>query len=258
LPTTNRHKWFKYNGETYVGAGSGKGDGYLMTIYKWDGSAWTTVLSGTGSNGLSNASIDCDDFKVVEYNGKAHFISGSKHAIFDGATFIASTRIPPSSGMPVLYQGKLYVYSTSNYTLYLWNDSTSAWDTVVTFAEHASTCFVINGELYFAEAFFDKCLWKYNDGALTQVGTFNTQLSDFIVVDNVLYCTKNITSFAKLYRYDFEIGDLIELGNIPTTSQIFLSMNTNDISFVGTTVSSSNSSYTAAYQFFKVNIVETA
>lgn len=254
-PTSNRHKWFNYNGETYAGANSTLGAGVLMYMYKWNGSKWEIVLSTTALNGLGDANIDCQSFKVVEYDGKAHFIDNKYHAVFDGTTFVASTSVPSGSAYPAVYEGKLYAYSNNDYTLYQWDDITSTWSTVVTFSEEPTKAFSFNGELYFY-VYSDDGLYRYDNGTLTRIGTITHSVGNFLRVNDSLYLTEPRTNtYDYLYRFDFEAGEDVYIGRIPTLYGTAFSENTNDISFVGTTAKVTSTS-SGAFQFYVANIVE--
>lgn len=258
LPTIKRHKWFKYNGETYAAAGAGAGDGYLCYIYKWNGSAWTTVLSGTGSTGLSDAGIDCDDFHVVECNGVAHFLSGKKHAIFNGTSFTASTDLPKNCTQATLYQGKVLVHNYDVYITYEWDEATASWLTFANLSSSGSPDYMIavGNDLYYRKS---TVLYKYNEGALEQVGTLDSSVKyvlEWFVVDGKLYLLSSTSGLTKLFRYDFTTGENVLVGIVPLLYSNFWSENTNDLSFVGITTNSSNSSKNSLYQYFKLDIVE--
>lgn len=252
-PNNNRQKRFMYNGELYVGVGGGKFDGYLQTIYKWDGSSWVSIVTDSGSYGVGNAYIDVDDFQIAEYNGKLHVFSGKRHAIFNGTTFVASTELA-GAAYPVVYQNKLMVLCSDNKTLYEWNESSSTWTTITTFSASYDYPFVVNGELYFYKSYK---LYKYENGTMTEVGSVSRYPLKRVVVNNHLYTIYDgWTDYSKILKFDFTTNTEIEVGQIPGFAEIFLTQGANEISFYASTVTSSNSGSVKNYPFFVATIIE--
>ena len=252
-PTTFRHKYFKYNGALYAGSGSGAGDGYLMFIYKWDGSTWSTVVSSTGSYGLGNAYIDCDDFEIAEHNGKLHIFSGKRHVVFDGITVTESTSLPTMSAYPAVYQNRLLVRCSEDKNLYEWDESNGTWITVTTFSNYYDYPFVVNGELYFYNS---KKIYKYTDGVFSEAGNVSYSISRHVVLNGSLYYFDRQTKYCRFYKFDFTTNTETVVGTTPGFGEIFLSQNTGDISFTATSTKRANASYNTNYPFFVANIIE--
>lgn len=253
-PDVNRQKRFMYNGELYAGVASNKSDGYLTTIYKWNGSSWVSIVTASGSYGVGNAYIDVDDFRIAEYNGKLHVFSGKRHAIFNGTTFVASTGLGGATAYPVVYQNKLMVLCSYDNTLYEWNESSSTWTTVVAFSASYNYPVVVNGELYFYRLYK---LYKYEGGALSEVGAVDSGFVNSAIVNgNLYYIETGWTHYAKVFKFNFATNTKTEVGQIPRFSQMFLTQGANELSFTGVTVNASNSSSTYNYPFFVATIIE--
>lgn len=254
-PNTNRQKRFWYNGELYVATGSVKGDGYATNIYKWNGSSWVTILTATGNYGVGNAYIDVDDFKIVEYNGKLHFFSGKRHAIFDGTTLASSTALTYEA-YPFVYQNKLMVseIGTKTNILYEWNESSSTWVVVKELSKYSShQPFVINDELYLLNT---QTIYKYENGNTSEIIKLSKYPNNRIVINGCYYYMNKKTHYITLYKIDFETNTEKEVGKIPSFEQMFLTQGANELSFTGVTVSSSNSNYAYNYPFFVATIIE--
>lgn len=254
-PNTYRQKRFMYKGVLYVACSNGVGDGYIYSIHKWDGSAWSAVVTSTGSYGVADARLDVDDFRIAEYNGKLHIFSGKYHAIFDGTNVTASTALPTSDACPVVYQDKLWVRCTNNKVLYEWDKTNSAWNTVATFDKYYDYPVVVNGDLYFST--YPYKLYKYEGGSLVELGATSNNTMRCVVLNGNLYYFASFSSYCrKVMKFDFSTNTETEVGRIPYFSEVFWSQGTNDMSFYVSTASSSKSSYVDRYPFLVATIIE--
>lgn len=255
-----RQRRFVFNGVLYATAYKGTGEGYICYIYKWDGSAWTTLLSDTTSSyGIGNAYIDCVSWQAVEYNGKMHFFSGKYHAVFDGTTFTAKNALPNLFVSVCVYQNKLYAYINNTGTIYEWDEGTDAWNTVVQLSTGSWDyyyMYVINDQLYVIKS---KNVYLYNKGALEQIATlsYSPTASKSFRHKNKLYYLQDYSSatygyFSKVYRFDPITKTEECIGDIPRFSNIYFTLSNDEISFTGTTASTSD-----YYSLFVMTIVES-
>lgn len=248
-PTNYRHKRFMFNGELYAGAGNVAGGGYLHAIYKWNGSAWVTLLSGSSTTAdLIGGTMDSILWKCVEYNGKLHMIESKCHYVFDGTNLTRSTNLPYGETSACVCNGKLYVYSDSgsSKSVYEWDDDNSAWNTVVNFSSYAGKIISYGDQLYFVSS---NTITKYVDGKLTEWGTAPGITNEWVSVGDTMYCLDKNSS--KFYKVNFETMEFAEMGLIPRFYYYYFTENANELSSVGVTHSTNN-----YHVFFIVNIIE--
>lgn len=260
-PTLFRQKRFMYNGDLYIGSGSVVGDGYLKTIYKWNGNAWDTVLSSTGSYGVGDSYIDADDFLIAEYDGKLHIFSGSHHYIFDG-TSITSAERAGSSGTtkPFVHHNKLMVIhsGTGNSVMREWDETSNTWATNEDLLATYSNPFVLNGELYASRYNNGSKMYKYTNGGFVEYSDIVTAPLLNTVINGKLYYLQPyaVPGICQIYRYEVDTKKSTLLGSIPRFIECFISQGTNDLSFYGSNATSENSSKVNMYPFFVAHIIE--
>lgn len=75
-PNNCRGKRFIFNGELYATTTHYAGAGYLTQLFKWNGSAWETLLyaGDKPTIGINGCPLDSVGWEGAEYNGKFHFI----------------------------------------------------------------------------------------------------------------------------------------------------------------------------------------
>lgn len=256
VPNTYRGKRFWLNGELYATSVDVAGEGYLSRIYKWNGSSWTLLLSKTGSYGISDTLIDSVGWLGFEYNGKFHFFDARHHAVFDGTTFTVLNVFKlgtynRTNDDAFIWQGKLYAYDSDNYILGEWDESSDTWTTVTTFttSPKPSGAVVVNNELYFI---YSKKLYKYTDGALTEIGTLVDSPTLLWAMNGNLYYTKKFSTYVAWYKYNIATNESVKLGESSSFNLMYCQFNENELSFCGITASGNNN----CAPHFIVNIIE--
>lgn len=253
-PTPYIHRRFMFNGELYATSANMAGSGYMNVVYKWDGNAWTTILTNTSTTaGVNNVKLDGTDWFAAEYNGEMHFfdnVTSTRHYVFDGEQFAESTELPYSyyRCTPVIYQNKMIMYSYSSGTLYEWDGST--WNAMAKISSNSYTDyfpFVVAGELYLSSS---TTVYRYDDGVLTSIGTLPKSGSDWMVLNGKAYYAD--ASNGNLYEYD-PITNTTTTINMSMMSGARFSVNTGDLSACIYTSTSSND----RCPFFVFNIVES-
>lgn len=253
-PTIYRHKRFMLNGELYASCYPGTGSGFLRTLYKWNGTAWETLLTTSStSTDIAGGAMDAVAWKCAEYNGKLHMLDGKTHHVFDGTNLTKTTALPNGESTSIcVCNGKLYASSNAYKAgaLYEWDDGNSTWNTVTTFTtvSFAGLVYSCGGHLYFIDG---KTVYKYADGTLTSWGTAPVSANAYFHVDDTRYCYENSSYYTKWYRVNLETMEYTELGKHPSLYQVYPTLNADELSFTGCTYGTNS-----RFPFFVVNIVE--
>ena len=255
-PSNYRHKRFMFNGELYASCYPGTGSGYLRTIYKWNGTAWKTLLTTSSTTtDIAGGGMDSVGWVCAECNGKLHLLDGNVHHVFDGTTLTNTTELPSGESVSIcVCEGKLYA-SSQDYeagALYEWDDDNSTWITLATFSTPSLIGRVCSygGQLYFI---LNANVYKYVDGTLTTWGTAPVSTNNYFYVDNTLYCYKVNSYYTVWYKVNLETMEYTELGTTPSFANIYPTLNADKLSFAGCTYTTNSK-----FPFFVANIVESA
>ena len=218
-PTEYYQCWFKLNGNLYCTSLNYKGAGNNPTFYKWNGSAWTQVIAAT----IMVATTGYE--AIEEFNGKLHFGGGdyTKHMCWDGV----SGSITNLNAMPgkvynrnsmFVYKGKLMCFTCNDSAtagLYEWDETSDTWTRVmVAQAYYYYFWLPVGDDLYSA---YNKKIYKYENGALTQIGTLASSMKTlFTDGERFLYTTTTSAGYLQpIYHYDFETNTSKIIGYAP-------------------------------------------
>lgn len=256
-PTTNRHKRFMFNGELYASCYPNTGSGNLRTIYKWNGTAWETLLtSSSASTDIAGGGMDSVNWNCAEFNGKLHMVDGKYHYVFDGENLVRTTDCTGASETTLcVWQGKLYLvdsHSSNTRGLYEWDDDSSAWNTVTTFSFYPGEGISYGDQLYCING---TTVYKYVDDTLTSWGNAPASMREYVCVGNELYCC-NVNyglGLTMWYQVNLETMEYTEIGTTPTFANIYPTLNTDELSFTGCTYTTNSN-----FPFFVVNIIEAS
>jgi hypothetical protein len=240
-----QHRRFMLNGNLYYAGTNSTASGYLNVIKKWNGTTWETVLESTSTTaGINDTKVDGTNWRGVEIDGKFYFAESRSCAAFDGATLTVLPDIPKTESTCFKWNGKLYVYTGSGYTLYEWDNDNSAWIAMTTH-KYAYFAFVLNDDLYLVNS---SGVCRYDNGSLTLVCTAPSNSTRFFVKDGAVYGYY----MNKFYKFDLSSGTHTQIGAIPSFSYLYWSYGTSEIGFNGVTNYTPNSKC----PYFVVNIVE--
>lgn len=231
-PNNYAQNWFTHNGSLYVLAQATSGPGDTYNLYKYANGGWTTVTSSGTITGFGNASL----WSLIELNGKTHMLGcdSKKHFIFNGSTFtLSSVSVPNyiSEDATFVQDGKLKAYSYYTGTVYVWDESTDSWTAEAVVGSKYSYYYFINdgNDVY---SVYSGKVYRYADGALTQVAATSAGASDsFVVYNSELYYHTRVFRSAEAknscewYKVDTETGGETFCGYGPyvsSNSQFFV------------------------------------
>lgn len=207
-PNSYYQTLFYLGGELYCMTLNYTGHGEDSTIYKYNGESWDSVCS---SGGISPIGA-----QFVLYNGEWHMFASHEettHCKFDGTTFTTLSDLPSKlyKSCVFFHDGYVKYYSYYTGTIYVWDDATDTWAAEAVIGSKYDYYYpaVINNEVYFNK---NKVLYKYENGAVTQVATLLDIPNAIFAYNDALYYYRNYTSYCKLYRYDVYTGQDVLFG----------------------------------------------
>ena len=218
-PNKYYQKWFKINGELYALTLPYNANGDEFLCYKHTGSGWDgyiTTKTYIGSGPMTRS---------YYLNGKFHFVGGNssdEHYAWDGGTTVTKFNDLPGTvdKATCVYQGTLFSYVYATGKLYSWAESTDTWTEVATISSQYTWYypFVINGRLYFTNS---GKFYRYDNGALTQIGTAVRTINPDFVYGNCVYYRIEQSGERKLYKFDVEALVETHVGCYPVSGQFF-------------------------------------
>jgi hypothetical protein len=175
--------WIWWNGELFCFRLPFNGDGTEYEVFKQADGKWTKIIERMNmGDGVSNP---------ILFNGKLHFVSGTTHCVFDGASVTKLNNLPSGSNLSArsstVYGGKLLAVDSEK--LYEWDESADSWTQISTldssFQYNYIYLFAANGELYMIKG---NDIYLYSNGTLTKVATFAVSFMRHIgFVNNCYY-----------------------------------------------------------------------
>jgi hypothetical protein len=218
-PNKYYQKWFKINGELYALTLPYNANGSDFLCYKYTGSGWEGYIT-------TNTYIGSGPMQRSYYlNGKFHFVGGNssdEHHAWGGGTTVTKFNDLPGTvdKAACVYQGTLFAYAYDTGKLYSWAESTDTWTEVATIGSKYDWYypFVINGNLYFVNS---KTIYRYDNGALTQIGTASTSVTIDFVYGSCVYYRKESYGERRLFKFDVETLVETHVGCYPVSERFF-------------------------------------
>ena len=219
-PNVYSQAWYVWNGVRYAFTNAATGNGSLANVYKMDDTTdtYTQLVSNTATAlGQGNAGQSV----FLEYNGLLYIKTSdsTNYLIFDGTTLTKKTGIPKTAGAQSMFvhNGKLKVHIQNPSTVYVFNESSEAWEeeaTVLGGGYKNANVFTVNGVPYFVNS---KKVYTYDGSTTTEVGAVaDTMLIKPFAVGDVFYY--GVTESGKplaLYKYDTVTNQNTKIGYAP-------------------------------------------
>lgn len=229
MPNAYRKMLFMFDGALYAWTLTAIGTTASSTInvYKYVNGSWTQKVTAydLGRYGYTPKG-------VVEFNGKAHVIgdSAKNHFTYDDTNgVIAKNNLPnnATSNSTFVQDGKLKYYSYSDGNVYVWDEDTDSWTVeALVGSKYAEYRFYMVGESVYAEN--QKKMYRYENGALVNVGTSLFYIDKGCVVGKRIYYLEGKTAGGVLYAYDTDTGENFVVGNTPGIASWHFIINTFD------------------------------
>lgn len=203
--------WLQYKGDIYAFYYPYASTGGEVTISKYDGSAWTTVVSKAKSY------INLYHQWAIEFDGVIHYLGGysKHHYTFDGTNFVALSDMPVTVdySRPFILNAQLAVCDYNSSTVYVWDKATDTWSAAAISIPTFSYPFNVGTDVYYVK---DTKLYKLQDGSFSKFGSLSTSPYAYFTVHNGKLYYYNSTG---LYEHDFETNTSRTLGRVPKYAQ---------------------------------------
>lgn len=184
-PNQYEQTWFTYKGELYAITGAYENAGNTINVYKLSAGKWVAVISSGTVAGFSQSA----SWSYIEYGEVIHMIGRSTwHYVFDGTTITEKNKIPQavSDGAAFIQDGKLKAYAYSDGNVYAWDDNTDTW-TIEANINSSSDYLMFISDGANAYCTYKKNLHKYENGALTLIGTYESGIKPKILFNSKFY-----------------------------------------------------------------------
>lgn len=226
-PGTYSQKWVVWNGDIYVFASTTQSGSNDLNVYKYSGGAWTTIISA-GMIATSGWAFGYgSSLTYIPWSDGIHLFDeySRNHAVFNGTTFTVKADLPATSDSNAfVHEGKFKYQSNQDTNVYVWDESNDTWTAEASIGSKYSIYnFLTVGDV--AYAVNGTTVYKYESGALTEIGSLSNSVSDYMmaVIGSNLYYYYNrnanssttVTRWTTWYKYDFVTNTEIELGCSP-------------------------------------------
>lgn len=209
-PGNNNFLYFKLNGNMYaIYNNQPQQNTASFDIYKYNSGTWTKIFGNYTFSTIKE--LPRTFSKIWEFNGKAHFLGSDNktHYIFDEQNGVVQHKKITDSGDYYLCvcDGKLRATTTySQYTDYIWNESTDTWSAVSDKIGTHNLC-LHGGYLYYVK---NNIVYKRKDGVTTEVcklSGWSSSYSNIKVENGHIYGIAYSSSSGYILLYDGNLSN---------------------------------------------------